>query len=285
MEDSVYRIDKKVDRQGTELREMDKRIKRLEGGGGSDEVFEYREAARKGMNVRKEDRNVSDREAMELREYDRARSSLKIFPIAGNTEEEMASNLFEFMSSILGLPSMNRDSIISIRRLGQTKYAPDEILVVYKECSTRDSVIGSSGRLAELVDKENNNTPKAGIRIVVPNHLKSTEKQLSDYGRRLRNKHGKGTKTHIKFDDGDRSIFLNVRLRGDEQWSRVYPEYARDWLKKMKSSEAEKFDQKFNCSGGGKRDLIRERSFSEMSTKPMPLEWNGGGSSGQVGSG
>ena len=153
--------------------------------------------------------------------------------------------------------------------------------MLFSEVSTRDSVIGSSHMLAELVDKANNNMPKAGIRIVVPNHLKSTEKQLSDYGRRLRLKHGRGTKTHIKFDDGDKSIYLNIKLRGDNFWSRIYPEYARDWLKKLKWNDAEKLNKRLNSA-------VTENSSSFEPSEQRPsrtprtkaTSWTGHGEAG-----
>ena len=130
--------------------------------------------------------------------------------------------------------------------------------------------------LADLVDKDNNNAPKAGIRIVVPPHLKDTERQLSDYGRRLRNRHGKGTKTHVKFDGGEKSIFLNVKLKEDKYWSRVYPEFARDWLKRMKNNEAEKLNRRFNISPADENCFERrlEQRY-EAGQRPRSLAWNG----------
>ena len=117
----------------------------------------------------------------------------------------------------------------------------------------------------------------AGIRTVVPAHLRSIEKQLSDYGRRLRGKHGKGTKTHIKFDDGDRSIFLNVRLRDDQAWSRVYPEFARRWLKKLKNSDAEDLNRKLNLLPGPENDQMRPVSGRSDFPRPKAKStgWSG----------
>ena len=132
-------------------------------------------------------------------------------------------------------------------------------------------MIGNSAMLANMVDKARNNAPTAGIRIVVPEYLRATEKQLSDYGRRLRGKHGKGTKTHIKYDDGDRSIYLNVKLRGDDTWSRVYPEFARDWLQKLRHKDAEELNKHLNCDVGRIGDLQDENATRKTTAR----EWRG----------
>ena len=172
----------------------------------------------------------------------------------------------------------SRGAIASVRRLGQTRFAPNEILVIFKDPATRDSVIGSSGQLAGMVDQSKNNSPTAGIRAVVPSHLRGTEKQLLDYGRRLRGKHGKGTKTHVKFDDGDRSIYLNVKLKDENSWSRVYPEFAVDWLKKLKRTDALELNKKLNCDidseRQGRQDGAR-KSPGASAAKPRSTTWNG----------
>ena len=288
MEDSMERVGRKVDRQGNRLKEVEKRLNKLEGiENQEDEVFEpIKKFPEPLMSSRDARGKETDREAMERREYEKARSSLKIFPIGGTNEEELLANLIVFMDRVLGLPSSvnNREAVVSIRRMGQNKFAPDKVLVVFREAAVRDSVIWSSGMLAELVDKSNG-TPKAGIRIVVPAHLKSTEKQLSDYGRRIRNKHGKGTKTHIKFDDSDRSIYLNIRLKEDNLWSRVYPEFARDWLKKLRNSEAEKLNRRFNLdpAAGGEENRPRSNPFALIKSRAKTTSWNGHGGMEEAG--
>ena len=227
-------------------------------------------------------RNITDKEAMEDKDYERARASLKIFPIGGSTVGEMMENLLDFMRKVLELlvSACTKENIVSIRRLGHTRFAPNEILVVFADAMTRDSVIGSSSNLAGMVDKAKGNAPTAGIRTVVPNHLRSIEKQLSDYERRLRGKHGKGTKTHIKFDNGDRTIYLNVRLKDDSSWSRVYPEFARNWLKQLKNSDAEELNKKFNLqpTKGRASDPDGAKSWTEdlhRGAKPNRLAGTG----------
>ena len=158
--------------------------------------------------------------------------------------------------------------------MGSSKFAPEEALVVFSDSSVRDSVIGSSGKLAGMYDQNRNNAPTAGIRIVVPTHLRSTEKQLSDYGRRIRSKHGKGTKTHVKFDDRDYSIYLNIKMKEDTSWSKVYPEYARDWLWGMKSRDAEAINKRFNQDRASPNHLDERGTRSTSSVlSPRSNAW------------
>ena len=53
------------------------------------------------------------------------------------------------------------------------------------------------------------------------------ESILGSYQARLRARHGAGTKRHIKFDDFSASLFTNVKLPGDSNWTRVTPAMAR----------------------------------------------------------
>ena len=66
----------------------------------------------------------------------------------------------------------------------------------------------------------------AGVRLEVPPELDDTFKLLSRFGTRLRARHGEGTRRHIKFDDWEASMYMNIKLPGDEEWSRVTPEMA-----------------------------------------------------------
>lgn len=54
---------------------------------------------------------------------------------------------------------------------------------------------------------------------------------LSRFGTRLRARHGQGTKRHIKFDDFNASLYCNIKLPGDENWTRVTTKMASDDLK------------------------------------------------------
>ena len=82
----------------------------------------------------------------------------------------------------------------------------------------------------------------------MPVFLRGEEKVLEEYGRRMRAKHGRGTKHHLKFDEGETTIFLNIRKLGDREWSRVYADDAREWVRKMRKEDADNIDRNFNRS-------------------------------------
>ena len=121
----------------------------------------------------------------------------------------------------------------------------DEVLVVFKDVGTRDTVLGSSSMLSELHCKDTNKST-AGMRIDVPEHLRGAEKILEEYGRRVRAMHGKKTKYHIKFDDGDLTIYLSIRLDLDEYWTKVYEDNARTWVHQLRREDAERVSNRFN---------------------------------------
>ena len=79
------------------------------------------------------------------------------------------------------------------------------MLVIFKDVAVRETVIGSSGMLSEMHDPVTKRST-AGIRVDVPAFLRGEEKILEEYGRRIRAKHGKGTKHHLKFDDGEMTV-------------------------------------------------------------------------------
>ena len=159
----------------------------------------------------------------------------------------------------------------SIRRAAPNKFHPDEVLVLFKEHAVRDTIIGSSAKLSEMHDKITRSS-LAGIRMFPPDYLRSDFKVLEEYGRRLRGIHGRGTKYHVKFDDGDRALYLNVRKENDVGWSRADVDFARVWVKRLKKEEADKMNIHFN------------RSVSVSSANLAPLGGSGGRDRGRAAS-
>ena len=85
--------------------------------------------------------------------------------------------------------------------------------------------MASSSNLAGAIDALGK--PTAGTRIEVPPQLDDVFRLLSRFWTRLRARHGKGTRRHIKFDDFLGSLYCNVKLPGDTDWTRVSPALAR----------------------------------------------------------
>ena len=61
----------------------------------------------------------------------------------------------------------------------------------------------------------------------IPEELADTFRLLSRFGTRLRARHGNGTRRHIKLDEFKGSLYSNIKLPGDTEWTRVLPEMAR----------------------------------------------------------
>ena len=195
-------------------------------------------------------------------EYWIARRSLRIWPIPGNTREEMWTATENFMKHFLGL-SASTISCIDIISRPVTKSCPsaiDEVLVRFTDNETRDSVMGASGKLSGRIDA--NGKPTAGIRIEITPKLRPVMKILDKYGQQLRSRHGIGTRRHFKFDDLDMTLYLNVKLPGDLHWSKVNLELARRGLQSRERYTSEEIEKRFDINGPHRRNAAEARPAS-----------------------
>ena len=90
------------------------------------------------------------------REFDVARRSLRLWPIQGTVSEEIWRSVGDFLERNLDQPSVTEDMIESIV-MAQTPSGPGvtrEALVVFKQVSVRDQVLGAAARLAPFKDGE-----------------------------------------------------------------------------------------------------------------------------------
>ena len=163
-------------------------------------------------------------------EYLRARRSLRQWPITGISEEEMWGAVGEFIHETLRVPEtdISQSDISEVTRvLGDTVAGNvrEEVIVTLHDKKARDTIMGHAVNLADHVGPDGR--PTAGIRLEVPPSLMDPFRLLSRFGTRLRARHGEGTKRHIKFDDFAGSLYANIKLPGDELWTRVTPSMAR----------------------------------------------------------
>ena len=112
----------------------------------------------------------------------------------------------------------------------------------------RDILLSNSPHLSSFVDSAGR--PTAGIRLEVPAELDDTFCLLARFGTRLRARHGEGTKRHIKFDDHDASLFINVKLPGDDMWSRVSPAMAKADLEQTTREESARLMKRILAGNG-----------------------------------
>ena len=180
----------------------------------------------------------AEQEKAQIEKYDRARRSLKIWPIAGRTREELESNLRDFLNRALGITGERMDEL-GIERMERTgipdnETVHNELRIILSSTEARDYIYSRGPRLARYVDEDKK--PTAGFRVEVPDYLAGEWRLLDDLGYRLKREHGPGTKKYIKYDDYNYSLYLEVRLPGSSNWTRISPESA-DRMKRKKDKE------------------------------------------------
>ena len=176
-------------------------------------------------------RGVPERRAALSPEFLLARRSVRLWPVDGDCKDALWENVGIFLHETLAIreADLGQEDIELITRdvEGREQTERREVIVRFYEKQKRDMVMTSSApALANKVDREGK--PTAGIRLEVPAELGDTFRLLSRFGTRLRARHGAGTKRHIKFDDFCGSMYANVKLPGDLNWTRITPEMARE---------------------------------------------------------
>lgn len=137
-------------------------------------------------------------------EYMTALRSLRLWPVAGDSKDELWEAVGNFIHKTLKIDvgDVTQSDIESIARAeasNQPNRIKDEVIITMYDRRARDIIVTSSPNLANCVDQDGK--PNAGIRLEIPNELMDTFRLLSRFGTRLRARHGVGTKRHIKFDD------------------------------------------------------------------------------------
>ena len=169
--------------------------------------------------------------------YWNARKKLRFFPVKGATDADMAKELDTFVTDKLRLPSgvLSTRDIDYIRRVKSSKRSKisDELLVAFTSVEARDLVQSYARNLAEWTDPVTKK-PTAGIRMEIPERLLGDFKALEQYGHAMKEKHGRHFKRHIKTDDSEMNLYLDVYLPAKEKWVRVDMEYVRDDNKKRR---------------------------------------------------
>ena len=156
-----------------------------------------------------------------------ARRSVRLWLIRASSEEELWCGVGEFLHATLGIreDDMGQNDIEAITRVEHRPLlgnVSDEVIV--------NDVFSSTPSLPNLIDAKGR--PMAGIRLEVPSELSDTFRLLSRFGTWLRARHGLGTKRHIKFDDFTGSLYANIKLPGDENWTKLTPTMAHEDLER-----------------------------------------------------
>ena len=170
-----------------------------------------------------------------------ARRSVRMWPIENSSPQTLWKGVGEFLHKALGIPEsdIGPDDIEDVTATPEPKYAAGNInkeaLVTFACPRVREMVVSSSPNLSNLMDK---GVPTAGLRLEIPDELMGQFCLLSRFGTRLRARHGVGTKRHVKFDDLDGSLYMNIKLPGDDSWSKITTETARIDMEKTAKDES-----------------------------------------------
>ena len=157
-----------------------------------------------------------------------ARRSLRVWPIQG---PDPRSSLIVFLRDRLGLVdnqflgSMGQVTIKMIcanPRAAAGRSDPpkirDEATVIFYTVEMRDAVRSAAANLAK--------TPEpCGLRLEIPQHLKSNFKVLENTAFKIRKKNP-GSKTNVKFSDELMGLVLDFKTN-DSDWRTISPECAR----------------------------------------------------------
>lgn len=164
--------------------------------------------------------------------YWRSRRSVRIWPIKCR-DNDLWGSVGDFFFNVLLIPksNLNQTSVESIRRIGAGKRRNpskihDEVLVTFCDCTTRDMIFSYASNLARY--KDNHDRP--GIRLDIPDQLKGTFSDLERYGAGLRKKLGPELKRNIKFEDGNKSMYIDVLFPGDTTWTKIPHTLAKEQL-------------------------------------------------------
>lgn len=150
-----------------------------------------------------------------IEEYNVCRKSLRVWPVKG---PDFKKSLHAFFAAYLKLAPEE------IRELGQLSVEKnsqnnskleDEVVVVFRNKSVRDSIKSKGTRLA--------GHSNAGMRIDIPGFLMQKFNLLQSVGYHLKQK-DKDTRRSVKFDDPNYSLVLDAKVAGE--WRRITPEEA-----------------------------------------------------------
>lgn len=176
-------------------------------------------------------------------EYTRARRSMRLWPIEGETAEEIQSNTRLFLTDALEMEQSEVKNIKTHRPKNEsnTNYQGpvfNEVVVEFDSNNTRDKVSTRGIKLKDFVD--NDRKPTCGLRMEVPEHMLPTFRILHRYGLSLRRRMGNDFKKHIKFDDYRKSLFLQARTDPDSEWMNITPDEADESMRKGNARRSER---------------------------------------------
>ena len=187
------------------------------------------------MDLMQVDMRVREENIARTESYNTSRRSLRIWPVRGTTDEEVRRSAISFIRDklLVDESDLTTDQICRVRRSKPPRKARVrfEALVTFSDKYGRDLVSSHGRNLADYVDSTG--LPTAGIRMDYPAYLGVAFRSLDWYGKQMRDRHGKGTRRNIKFDDEEEGLYIDVCLPQQDYWHRITPEEARKYKIKV----------------------------------------------------
>ena len=141
---------------------------------------------------------------------------MRLWPIRG---PDLLAGVVDFLTTRLGFDSdqVREFGPITVRRVVEPRSKIDlEVVAEFASTSLRDTIKSMGFKLEGQ---------RAGIRIEVPNFLKSDFHVLQNLSYRLKMAN-KDMKRSVKFDDETYGMMLDIQMPGQD-WRRVRPAQAR----------------------------------------------------------
>ena len=161
-----------------------------------------------------------------------SRRRLRLWPIEGDSPKQLNESVIAFCCQALGAP--RRDEL-GIEKVTRVKSAPRgvahmEVVVDFVDNYARDDILMRGPMLSEY--RDSTNKPTAGIRLDIPSHLMGIFKTLESFGFALKRRYGEKLKKHIKFDEFDHTLYIQVGLKEESEtnWTDYSAEEARNGL-------------------------------------------------------
>ena len=158
-----------------------------------------------------------------------SRRSLRLRPV-GKGDADSAAKLF--MTEHLHLDSSFMDALgpIVTQRVpsGPAAKFKDEVIVTYHSTEVRDAVKSAARNLA-------GKGPDYGVRLEVPNHLKTNLNALQAASYQIKTKHP-NARRNVLFEGDSMDLVLDFRLDEGRPWNRMSSSQAKLRKKKRASS-------------------------------------------------
>ena len=166
--------------------------------------------------------------------YWKCRRSVRIRPIEA---KDVASGLKSYLRDFLKLSEQSIDALglerSSVERIpyGPKSKHQKEVVVCFPSTEARDVVKGAARNLANL-------GPEYGVRLEIPNHMKSAMQALQTVSYDIKQKHP-GARRNVLFDDAAQELVLDFSTAEGQPWKRISTRQAKQAKSRRKKGKEE----------------------------------------------